>query len=711
LADNPLAAVVSQLVSSIKVTPITYSKIAYFRSARSIILFAHAIADDVAPIEFPATLSATTTLQLTACSTFSDYLRFGRLEMKGESLTKTLLLILQKTGDSRAGCFLESLNASCSVQLWVEMMKRILLTNSLLDDNVSAIEPNCAVKAAIIRSSLATLVALSEDEQINTEYLDDFVASICHSIESSEIEIQEEAFPVLEKVISVLQYRKSEDGGRLLDLYDIQFSVAVRSAFLLNLEVSGSFLSAYLLFATQTDYNPAILTAYMNGLVNCQQRSSSYYYLLTRLCIAGQKCSAKELKSFLAGQLPVITGVITQAIQLRKNDWKSFAVFRTLFADCYSELIPAFVWICAIANERPMDVNVMLSFFLIETWCEKESWKFSGAFNGIPLVFEYLNDPIDPQLIDLVLQTSLKFKENPNFAKIIQSCAKLDSLSQASRQFLLTLAFQNVFDAKMFAWLLKNDKDDALNNYAFSVSNHFVENSGPAPLFQLLFDHSPFVIGFTIDRVLKGSSYSSETKLEIIQTGLLRFRRTDFLPLRAVAKFLIGMLKSGGLEVIASLLLRNPIVGIALLSEQMAKAVYLLALNDLANSKTFLQFVHLMVFVTKDQPIAVPFARSAFRAVVLTVSKHGRDPQRGPQIVMTAVQLLNEIRGLLGDGFSQMFGEIPPSEKATVCDILRLQIGKAELRRKNASLASFSTGSRTRKSGDEWQTLEIGDSD
>jgi hypothetical protein len=42
-------------------------------------------------------------------------------------------------------------------------------------------------------------------------------------------------------------------------------------------------------------------------------------------------------------------------------------------------------------------------------------------------------------------------------------------------------------------------------------------------------------------------------------------------------------LKSGGLDVLAALLLRNPIVGIVLLSEQLAKAVYLLALNDLAN--------------------------------------------------------------------------------------------------------------------------------
>jgi hypothetical protein len=590
-------------------------------------------------------------------------------------------------------------------------MKRILLTNSLLDDHVSAIEPNCAVKTAIIRSSLATLVAISEEEPLNTEYLDDFVASICHSIESSEIEIQEEVFPMLEKVISVFRGRESENGGRLLDLYDIQFSVAVRSAFLLNLEISGSFLSAYLLFATQTDYNPAILTAYMNGLASCQQRSSSYYYLLTRLCIAGQKCSAEELKRFLAGQLPVITGVIMQAMQLRENDWKSFAVFRTLFAGCYSELVPAFVWICAIANERPIDVNVMLSFFLIETWCEKESWKFSGAFNGIPLVFEYLNDNIDPQLIDLVQQTSLKFNENPNFAKIIQSCAKLESLSHISRQFLLTLAFQDVFDVKMFAWLLKNDKDGSLNKYAFSVSNHFVENRGPAPLFQLLFDHSPYVIGFTIDRVLKNSLYSSESKLEIIQIGLLRFRRTDFLPLRAVAKFVIGALKSGGLEVLASLLLMNPMVGIALLSEQLAKAVYLLALNDLANSRTFLQFIQVMVFVTKNEPIAVPFARSAFRAAVLAVAKLGRDPQRGPQIVMTAVQLLKENQDLLGHGFSQTFGEIPPSERVDVCDILRLQIWKAELRKKNASLMSFSTGPRTRKSVDEWQTLEIGDSD
>jgi hypothetical protein len=63
--------------------------------------------------------------------------------------------------------------------------------------------------------------------------------------------------------------------------------------------------------------------------------------------------------------------------------------------------------------------------------------------------------------------------------------------------------------------------------------------------------------------------------------------------------------------------------------------------------------------------VAVPFAWSAFRAAVLTLLSHGRDPQRGSQIVMTAVQRL------LGDFFSQMLGKMPPSEKAAVSDIQR----------------------------------------
>jgi hypothetical protein len=267
-------------------TPITYSKIAYPKGTRSIVSFALSIAEEEAPIEEPMTLGATATAQLIACSTFSDSFRFGRLEMPGESMTKVLWLILQKTGDDRASSFLESLNSLCSIQYWIQTMNRILLSNSLLDDHVSATESNRALKTTILRSSFATLRAIDGESVLKTDHLHDFIAAVCHSIEISEIAIQEQAFPVVERAISLSQDRVSED-GRLLDLYNIQFAVAARFRSRLNLPVSGSFLSAYLLFAVQADYNAASSLTTLALCTICQQRSAAFYFLLTLLCIAG----------------------------------------------------------------------------------------------------------------------------------------------------------------------------------------------------------------------------------------------------------------------------------------------------------------------------------------------------------------------------------------------------------------------------------------
>jgi hypothetical protein len=707
LDGHPVSRLTQFFLQSIRLTPITYSKVAYLNGARSIILFAHAIAEQVAPIAFPMSLGATTTLQLTACSVFSDYLRFNTLEMQGETMTKVLLLILQKTGDSRARNFLEGLNSSCTIQYWIRTMRRILLNNSLLDDSVSDIEPNKAVKVAILHSSFATLRAIADEPVLQTEYLDDFIAAVCRSIEISEVEIQEQAFPVLEKVISLFQDRKSGE-GRLLDLYDIQFAVAVRSAFDLNLSVSGAFLSAYLFFATQTDYNPAVLVDYMVGLSGCRQRNASYYALLGRLCVAGRHTSDADLRAFLVKQIPIITRVLLLAMSLRKGDWRTFSGFRTLFANAYGELIPAFVWVCSLPAVPAIDVNALLSFFLIETWTEKENWKFEGALNAIPVIFEHLNSSIDPALLELVIQISVRFRDNPTFANLVESCSKLPALGPTSREFVLGIALQDTFNAKTFAYLLSLDDSRVLAPYAFSIAAHFADVAAPSSLFTILFHHSPSVIGFTIDRLLQLSSAQNSHKLEVLELGLLRFNENGFLPLRVIARFLLSVLKTGGLEILASVLLRRPAIGVALLSEQLAKAVFLLAVADLANARTFLQFVHLLLTVVSQGQMAVAFAQSAFRLAISVIAKFGQDAQRGAGIVETAVQLLTVVRARMPTEFVKLFDETPDAAQRDACGILRTQITKAELRKRNANLTMISTESR-KKGDDEWQNLDSDD--
>jgi hypothetical protein len=236
---------------------------------------------------------------------------------------------------------------------------------------------------------------------------------------------------------------------------------------------------------------------------------------------------------------------------------------------------------------------------------------------------------------------------------------------------------------------------------------YFIEKAAPSALFALLFHHSPVVIGFALEHLLRSNVHTQETKLEIVEFGLIRFEQAHSLPLRPIAKFFVEMLRSGGLEVLATLLLKRKQIAIALLSEQIVRAIFVLALNDPPNTNTFLQFVQLIMSVIREDPLGVRFSKPAFRCALLGMLKHGRDPQRGPAVVATAAQLMNDARALLGRGFESLFRTLSAAEQADACEILRTQIGKAALRKKNAHLIAFSDGPRLRKTVDEWQTLEI----
>jgi hypothetical protein len=236
---------------------------------------------------------------------------------------------------------------------------------------------------------------------------------------------------------------------------------------------------------------------------------------------------------------------------------------------------------------------------------------------------------------------------------------------------------------------------------------YLIEKVAPSPLFALLFDHSPAVIGFTLDRFLRGGTHTPQASLEIVEFALLRFEERDSLPLRLIARFFVERLKSGGLELLATVILKRKSIAIALLREQVAKAIFVLALNDLPNTKTFLQLIQLIVSVIGDEPIGLAFSKAVFRCAVLTMIRHGRDPQHGPAVVAMAAQLLNDCRLLLQADFASVFQRLSQADQTAACEILHTHIGKAALRKRNANLTTFSDGQRMKKSFDEWQTLEI----
>lgn len=860
------------ILRSFQLTPLSYSKEAYFTCCRAIITFAHNLLNE-APISFPSSRGVAASIQLSACAAFSDFLKFETLDKLSNSCTsegptfdidkisQQLLSLLQKTGDQRASSFLISLvnsflssedetssNESISVSFsesstsnnnnpldsedifsasnfsfdkenkkekekeenkieneegdneennndnelpisfpnynsklafWVQIIRRVLLANSLLQN--SDIEPSASVKKCCLSICLAVLPHLAEQTYIKTEFLDDIISSASHSTETDRLELQEASFPVLQQVIELFRYKKSEDGGRMLDLYDSQFSQAVTVGFQLNLAVSGRFLSTYLAFITDSLTSDSencshVFTVYLNGIKECKQRTSAYYSLATHLCAVSMKYSnvAEMIHDFLVDLLPVFADVFYNAAALwkNKNDWRQMSKFREFASSFYSQLLPSFVWLQTIVgkkNEKSLLISpeVLLSFCIIESSNQKnnnEQWMIEGAFNAIPVLIEYFGSDLPTELLELALKitkTQLqKDRESMNeFIKILLNACKIlknNKEHDSLRLTLLSIVFSTVnmksfnkvdFVAPALTYIINSDfnsKNLFIHLPAISqlildnlFDKHRIDEKEGIPLFSLIFHHSPSIVGYVSNLLLKNTNTNlnnnnntsskkyiipSDFTLNVIKIGIPLL--SGSFPLRQVSRFCIEMFKKGGMLLIGKALIEKPEIGFALLSQGNAKACFLLCSNDLNNCRAYLRFVQLSLSSSENinnNDCKLSFAKSVFRLAVNVLCKFGSDVQRGHQIVSLCVQLIQNVKQIVGvDELNKMFNVLDLPEKLATFKMMNLHISKAELKKRNKNLAAFSTIQRTRRGGSgaggefgdddsEWQTLDTGD--
>lgn len=662
-------------------------------------------------------------------------------------------------------------NYNSKLSFIVALVRRILLANALYQN--SEIEPNASVKKCCLSICLVLLPHIAEQKHITTEFLDDIISSASHSTETDRLELQEASFPVLQQVIKLFRYKKSEDGGRMLDLYDSQFSQAVTIGFQLNLTVSGGFLSSYLAFITDSLTSDSeacshVFTVYLNGIKECKQRTSAYYSLATHLCAVSMKYSnvADMIHDFLVDLMPVFADVFYKAASLwkNKNDWREMSKFRKFASSFYSQLLPAFAWLPTIINksdnqqQKLVDPKDLLSFCIIESSSSKnssEQWMIEGAFNAFPVMIEYYGSNLPTELIELVLKISVsQLKKDDeykiefekillNTSKILKNDKEHDSLRQILLSILLSLttsfSFKNRNGIGLFAsvlsYMINSDfQTKKLSIYLPAISSFILESiyekksiteKEGIPLFSLIFHHSPSIVGYVSNLLLNNKKYSisSDFTMNVLKIGIPIM--TGSFPLRQVSRFCIEMFKKGGMLLIGKALIEKPEIGFALLSQGNAKACFLLCSNDLNNCRAYLRFVQLCLSSSEkidDNDCKTLFAKSVFRLAVKVMCNFGSDVQRGHQIVSLSIQLIQNVKKIIGvEAMNDLFNMLDLSEKINTFSMMNLHISKAELKKRNQNLAAFSTTQRSRRSGNGeidddddsgWQTLEVGnDSD
>ena len=772
-------------IKTIEFTPIKYAKEVYFNCCRAIYSFAHNLNNNASIIgKFPMSNSASIFAQLAASEAFSDYMKFesatvissANTEIKKLDLIVPLLLsLLQKTADIRAHNFLLSIASTMTeenVSFWVSTVRRILVTSSLIDSPSLGIEPIHEVKKACVDISMYIVKIIANAFVLSTENLDDIISSLCRANETGSVQLQEAAFPVLQKVIELFKNKFTEDGGRILDLYDSQFASVVKVGFQLNLSISGGFLSSYLSFNTDNmsmdpENSSAILVVYLNGLDGCQQRSAPFYSLATHLCSVGRKYPQIRslIEPFLTTLAPIFSGIVLKSMELwrDRNDWRMMNEFRALSAAFYCELLPAFVWLQTISKTIVIEVNTLVSFFIIEMKFAREEWQRNAAFEALSAALDFCGSDIPPELLELSLKSIINFKgaDEKHFLNSIASLLKDSQEYDSLRECILSLCSEVVkttseaqdhtslesiftqfsinfinkaneddknFLPKLLGNLLKSDyKRKSLHSFVlfivdliireFKANRLQIEQS--EALIVALFNHSPDLITTISTRILDMKGLPINFKLQTAASALKFLVISDDpnnqTKLGSIPMYLISTFKKGGMHLIGSILINRPKLGVQLLSKGSAKAAFLLAQKDLENSRAFLWFIQLSLKVLEKEQqsnnvVAQKFALSVFRLSVKIIETCGNDPLNGRMTVWHCIRMIKDAVRIAGSKqIKKIFEtELNQAQKLNLSKIIQKNINNEVQNRKMQELVEFSTNDRGRKYG-EWQTLEIED--
>lgn len=732
------AKMVKIILVNIKLTPISYAKNMYYDCCRSIYLFAHCLTP-YAAISFPTSIGASLDCQLAACEAFSDYMKFDKLKFDSfsqEIIIPRLWYLLQTTGDSRAYNFIVSIASTLNesnLSFWVSTVRRVLVQSSLIDSTNLAIEPTDEVKRACVDISMFIVDILAQMFVLSTENLDDIVSSLCRATETGSVQLQEATFPVLQRIIALFKDRQTiENNGRLLDLYDSQFASVVKVGFQLNLSISGGFLSTYLTFNTDNmskdpENCSAILIVYLNGLDGCQQRSTPFYSLAAHLCTVGRKYPQVRslIQPFLITLTPVFLRIVLQAMQLWKDidDWRSMNSFRSLAAPFFAELLPAFVWLQSISEQKVIDVNVLVSFFVIEMKMAKEPWQSNAAFEALLTSFDFCGSEISSSMLELGIKSAISYKGVNEKQMLINAAAllKQDSDWDHLRKCILSLcctanteikpvsstftfdAFgsssinnNDPFSPKTFAYLIKSDmKGKSLIEFSYFMTTfvitkyqqEIIDVDTTTALLILLFEHNHKVITPTANYVIDLNEIPVSFKLIVCDLVLTRIQNGDGLG--QIPRFLISSFKKGGMHLIGHFLRTKPLLAITLLSKGAGKAAFLLSLKDMENARAFLWFIQLslktmekIVQTMKGIPVedfkldsnegidlnqieqmSSMFAQSVFILMHKVICHYGNDQINGRMMVWHCIRIIKDCQRIAGtEKLSKVFHSIVSDE-------------------------------------------------
>lgn len=675
---------------------------------------------DASFLEFPDTRGTPIIVKLFACSAFADMLKVTDVGTDFFDVVPTILILLQRTADSRASEFIEAIAQSwveddeipedqfrVRLDEWMNILKTILSNSALPDTGNTTIEACKAVKKCALKVAKILLPGIRELNPLPIECLDDLMSCITRSVETQRTSLLEVAYEILDKIIELFKDEITETGCRLLEVYDPQFSICIREGFKTKLVNSCEFLVDFIQFHMENmmlrpTQIQSIVEAYIHGLEQCKQRTVDFFGIASSIAdIARENTYVfEQIKPFIVPLIPQFGEIVKQYMALKSQeppDWAAIGQFREDFSIFYCELQSSFVWLQTIYKLDIIDPKKMISFFINEIETCTESWGIQSAFESLAAAFEYKSTPImKTELIKAIKAVRKINEESPQlltaeFSSFLYSSALLvdEHDEEISNQLFVFTLNHSQFQSDTFAILLRNSSKNSVEKYAEEICDLILEegNDTALHLSTLLFDKCKSKIPSFVAKMDENTSVNIKFRFGFYKRALSR--TVADLSIDKISQYAWQFLKSGGLYFMSHILIINPTLGVKIFVADDAVTLSFVCKSDFTNLFVFLNFMQLFYNKTTDDS----FSSKLVKVVVETIAQWGLTQQiRVRKIYETEMKLLNDIKARSFESLKEGFEMATDREQQLAVQFIEKRIDKMNHK---MQLKTFSTKRRT----------------
>jgi hypothetical protein len=518
--------------------------------------------------------------------------------------------------------------------------------------------------------------------------------------------------------------------ARLLELYESQFSIAVRIGLQTDFALSGELLIQYLEFTRQKKDSAIAddFDLFVTALAKCKQATVAYFAIACYLCGMARERAAFE-KRFtpfarrLVSQLCEIVAVSMALWQCDPVDYEEERRFRESYAGNYANMLEEFVWLQSVLKRELIGIEVIVQFCLREIRTASDFWRRAAGFQGLKMAIVCYRSAISDALLAQAMDVARNCEEpslHGTANAFLHACSVSLCGNGANWEPMMTFALESDFNLESFANLVIVGANSPLLRLVGKIMETIVEafgskiigNQEVIALFTLLFEKGEVVLESCLKFLCEPISKTlAVLKFDLYRRALRRSSLTIVSPfVTPIGRFAWGNYKQGGMVLLSQILIENPSVGVEFLTFDNLEIMKVLCLSDSANCVVYMEFIRFGYSVYRSLGSAKPeFEVSAARIAFETLNRWSDDLQNGEGIATNCINLLQDIQAADGEFVKEAFLTLTLQVQRILITSIQKQTSRIETRKRIRDLKTFSTATRRgRDSMDDgdWETLD-----